>query len=37
MYHHATKAIKGIATYCQVHEIINEKTNDRMGFFMKKE
>jgi hypothetical protein len=37
MYHHATKAIKGVATYCQVHEFINEKNNDRKGSSMKKE
>jgi hypothetical protein len=29
--------IKGVATYYQVHEIINEETNDRKGFSMKRE
>jgi hypothetical protein len=37
MYHCATKEIKGVATYCQVHEIINKKTNNRKGSSMKKE
>jgi hypothetical protein len=29
MYHHVTKVTMGVVTYCQVHDIINEKTNDR--------
>ncbi len=29
--------MKGIATYCQVHKIINEDTSDKKGSFMKKE
>jgi hypothetical protein len=37
MYHHVTKAIERIATYCQVHGIINGETNDRKGFLMKRE
>jgi hypothetical protein len=37
MYHHVTKVIERIATYRQVHEIIIEETNDRKGFFMKRE
>jgi hypothetical protein len=36
-YHHVTKAIKGVATYYQVHEIINEETNNKKGFSMKRE
>jgi hypothetical protein len=37
MNHHVTKAIERVATYRQVHEIINEETNDRKGFFMERE
>ncbi len=34
---HVTKTIERVAIYHQVHEIINEKTNDRKGFLMKRE
>jgi hypothetical protein len=37
MYHHVTKAIEGVVTYCQMHEIINKKTNDKKGFSTKRE
>jgi len=36
MYHHVTKATKGVAIYHQVHDIINEEGNDRKGFSMKR-
>jgi hypothetical protein len=29
--HHVTKVTKGVVTYYQVHDIINEEPNDRKG------
>jgi hypothetical protein len=33
-YHHVIKIIKRAPTYCQVHDIINEKANDKKGDFL---
>jgi hypothetical protein len=37
MYQHATTVIEAVATYCQVHDIINEHVSVKKGFSMKKE
>jgi hypothetical protein len=37
MYHHVTKATARVAAYYQVHDITNEKANDRKDSYVKRE
>jgi hypothetical protein len=37
MYHHVTKATTRVVAYHQVHEITNEKVNDRKESYVKRE